>query len=264
MSEAIDDVRRISYSEFKNWSECSYRHKLIYIDKLPYYSGNEFTAFGTAIHESCEKSLPNSKIDPYQVFQESFLRELKTIKEEGTTLNASLVQEMRKQAKPICEQVIPAVKEYFGDFEIFSIEEMLMEEMQDIQSFGKKFKGFIDLVIKTPDGKYHVIDWKTCSWGWNAKKKSDKIVNYQLAMYKHFFSKKHNVELDKIETYFVLLKRTAKVENVEIFRTISGEKKINNSLSLLERSVINIERGVAIKNRLSCKYCKFYQTENCK
>jgi ATP-dependent helicase/DNAse subunit B len=53
----IKDIKRISFSELKNWKECPYRHKLIYIDKLPYYSGNEYTAFGTAIHEVCEKIL---------------------------------------------------------------------------------------------------------------------------------------------------------------------------------------------------------------
>ena len=136
--------------------------------------------------------------------------------------------------------------------------------MKDIESFDKKFKGFIDLVIKTPDQKYHIIDWKTCSWGWDMKKKSDKIINYQLTMYKHFFAQKHNVDKNNIETYFALLKRTAKKDNVEIFRVTSGEKKTNNCLSLLEKSVINIEKGITVKNRLSCKYCKFYQTENCK
>ena len=34
-------LKKISYSEFKNWTECPYRHKLIYVDKLPYFSGNE-------------------------------------------------------------------------------------------------------------------------------------------------------------------------------------------------------------------------------
>lgn len=262
MSE-IQEQKRISYSEFKNWSECSYRHKLIYIDKLPYYSGNEYTAFGTAIHESCEEKLPNRDIDAYGVFERAFLRELTELKENGHELDKALIQEMRSQAKPICEQVLPAVVEHFGDFEIFSIEEALMEPITSFESYGKKFKGFIDLVIKTPDEKYHVIDWKTCSWGWNAYKKSDKIVNYQLTMYKHFFSEKHNIDPSNIETYFALLKRTAKTENVEFFRTSNGEKKTNNCLSLLEKSVINIEKGFSIKNRLSCKYCKFYKTENC-
>ena len=44
------------------------------------------------------------------------------------------------------------------------------------------------MVLKTPDGRYHIIDWKTCSWGWDAKKRSDKILAYQLVFYKHFFA----------------------------------------------------------------------------
>ena len=66
------------------------------------------------------------------------------------------------------------------------------------------------------------------------------------------------------ETYFILLKRTAKKENVEILRVTSGPKKTQNSLNILQNAVINIERNNYIKNRLNCKYCDFYQTEHCK
>jgi hypothetical protein len=51
----MSDIKRISFSELKNWKECPYRHKLIHIDKLPYFEGNEFTAFGTAIHAVVKK-----------------------------------------------------------------------------------------------------------------------------------------------------------------------------------------------------------------
>ncbi len=255
--------KKISYSEFKNWTECPYRHKLIYIDKLPYFSGNEYTAFGTAIHKACEEKIPNKDVDAYSVFENSFIDELKVLKQQNHQFNKKLVLEMRNQAKLICDNILLSVLENFGSFEVVSIEEPLLEDITDFESHGRKFKGFIDLVIKTPDKKYHIIDWKTCSWGWDSKKKADKIVNYQLTMYKHFFSKKHNIDPKNIETYFALLKRTAKNNNVEIFRITSGEKKTNNCLSSLEKSVINIEKGISIKNRLSCKYCKFYKTENC-
>lgn len=254
---------KISYSEFKNWSECSYRHKLIYIDKLPYYSGNEYTAFGTAIHSACEEKIPNHETNALEVFEREFLKELQELKDNGLELNKKLIGEMREQAKPICEQILPGIIEHFGEFEVFSIEEALMEPITSFESYGRKFKGFIDLVIKTPDNKYHVIDWKTCSWGWNMRKKSDKLVNYQLTMYKKFFAEKHDLDPENVETYFALLKRTAKKDNVEIFKVSSGEKKTNNCLSSLEKSVINIEKGFSIKNRLSCKYCKFYKTEHC-
>jgi len=255
--------KKISYSEFKNWNECPYRHKLIYVDKLPYFSGNEYTAFGTAIHKACEEKIPNREADAYSVFENSFIEELNILKQQSHEFNKGLVLEMRDQAKLICDNILSSVLEKFGNFEVVSIEEPLLEDITDFESYGRKFKGFIDLVIKTPDEKYHIIDWKTCSWGWDSRKKADKIINYQLTMYKHFFSRKHDIDPKKIETYFALLKRTAKKENVEIFKVTSGQKKINNCLTTLEKSVINMEKGIAIKNRLSCKYCKFYKTENC-
>ena len=175
-----------------------------------------------------------------------------------------MISDMRQQAKPICEQIIPAVKGHFGDFEVVSVEEQLLEPMDDIESYGKKFKGFIDMVIKTPDGKHHIIDWKTCSWGWSRDKKSDPMTTYQLTYYKNYFSKKHKIDPKDIETYFVLLKRTAKKDNVEVLRTTSGPKKTSNSLKVLQNAVINIEKGLKIKNRLSCRYCKFHKTEHCK
>ena len=125
------------------------------------------------------------------------------------------------------------------------------------------FKGFIDLVIQTEDGKYHVIDWKTCSWGWDMKKWSDSLTTYQLTYYKTFFSQKHNIPMENIETHFALLKRTAKKNKVEIFRVTSGQRKVNNSLKLLEKTVKSINKGVTFKNRLSCKYCNFYKTAHC-
>jgi hypothetical protein len=74
---------------------------------------------------------------------------------------------------------------------------------------------------------------------------------------------KNNINPNQIETYFVLLKRTAKLGNVEVMRVTSGQKKTTNALKVLENAVINIERGNYIKNRLNCKYCKFHKTEHC-
>ena len=259
----MTETKRISYSELKNWKECPHRHKLIHIDKIPYFEGNEFTAFGTALHAVCEEILPDNTKSPTEIFDLSFLNELITLKGQGKRLNDKLVDEMRKQARLICEQILPVVREYFGEFEVVAVEEELLEPIGEFESYGKHFKGFIDLTIKTPDGKYHIIDWKTCSWGWDTAKKSDPMTTYQLTYYKNYFSKKHNIDTKNIETYFILLKRTAKKNNVEVVRVTSGPKKIQNSLKLLENAVINIEKGTCIKNRLSCNYCKFYKTEHC-
>tara|TARA_Y100000592_G_scaffold96953_1_gene166541 strand:- start:71434 stop:72216 length:783 start_codon:yes stop_codon:yes gene_type:complete len=257
-----EDIKRISYSEYKNWHECPYRHKLIYIDKLPYFSGNEYTAFGTAIHKACEEMMKDQMITGFPIFEQSFKEELEILQNSGYDANESLIKEMKEQAQKICKCVIPAINNNFTNYELVSVEEPLLEDIKDFNSYDRKFKGFIDLVIKTKD-QYHIIDWKTCSWGWPSRKKTDKIVTSQLSLYKKFYSDKHNIDSKKINTYFVLLKRTASKENVEIVKVSSGDKKVKNSLKLLENAVINIERKVHIKNRLSCKYCKFYKTKNC-
>ena len=257
------EIKRISFSELKNWKECPYRHKLIYVDKLPHFEGNEYTAFGTAIHAVCEKVIPSERKDSIEIFEDAFKEELDTLREQGKVLNQELVEDMKRQALPICEQVLPAIKEHFGEFSVISVEEEILEPINEFNSFGTSFKGFIDMVIQTSDNKYHIIDWKTCSWGWSRDKKSDPMTTYQLTFYKNYFSKKHNIQPKLIETHFVLLKRTAKKDNIEILRITSGTKKTDNSLKVLQNAVINIENKNYIKNRLNCKYCKFYKTEHC-
>jgi 2C-methyl-D-erythritol 2,4-cyclodiphosphate synthase len=66
-----------------------------------------------------------------------------------------------------------------------------------------------------------------------------------------------------IETYFALLKRTAKSDRVEIFRVTSGKIKTQNALKFLEKAIYNIEKKNFIKNRLACSRCEFHKTEHC-
>lgn len=249
----------ISYSEFKTWNECPFHHKLKYIDGLDGFTGNAFTAFGSAIHATCEDIAARDT----QLIEEKFLShfENELSKLDQNKDEEKLITEMRQQGTALLPFVLEELENKFPNFTLVAVEEEIFEDFED---FGIKFKGFIDLIIKTPDDKYHILDWKTCSWGWDAKKKSDKIINYQLIYYKWFWAKKHNIPLKDIETHFGLLKRTAKKNKVEIFRITSGQKKIENSLTLLKNAVINIQRKKFIKNRLSCKFCPFYKTEHCK
>ena len=257
-------MSHISFSAFKIWNECPHKHKLSYIDRIRGFEGNEYTAFGTALHSVCEVALTNKNLDTKAHFQEQFLEEIKSLPEDILeNLNKSLVSDMRTQGNILAPLAIPALKEFFGDFEVISVEEKLFETIDD----DFDFKGFIDLVIKTPDGKYHVLDWKTCSWGWQPKRKSDAMTTYQLTFYKHYFAQKHNIDPKNIETYFALLKRTAKKDNVEIFRVTSGAKKTENALNLLNKALHNIKKNFHPKNKSACQtpfgMCEFSNTEHC-
>ena len=246
----------------KIWNECSYRHKLEYLEGHRSFMGNEYTAFGTAVHSYCEQALLREVKDPNKLFTDEFVKGLEKLIVDGVELDQKLINQMEPQGTGILPEVLPGINDYFEDgFEVLQTEESLYENMEGTDY---KFKGFIDLVVKTPDGKIHIIDWKTCSWGWNRQRRSEPMTTYQLTLYKNFYAKKHGIDPSKIETHFALLKRTAKKgSKVEIFRVTSGPRKTTSAMALLNKAIQNIENKMSIKNRLSCKYCSFYKTEHC-
>ena len=256
-------MQHISFSELKNWAKCAFYHKLVNIDKLKGFVGSEHTAFGTALHEVCEKSVLGEiqKGTESKVFLEAFEKEIASLIVDKVSLDQKLVTQMEKQGDDLAPLAIPALEETFGEYEVVSAEEKLYEPIDENDYM---FKGYIDLVIKTKDGKYHIIDWKTTSWGWNSRRRSDPMVTYQLTLYKHYFACKHGLDPKLIETHFALLKRTATKDRVEIFRVSSGARKTQNALKLLNQALYNIKKKNHIKNRLSCEKCEFYKTEHCR
>ena len=253
-------MKHVSFSQLKDWHFCPFYHKLVRIDGLKGFRGNTFTAFGNAIHDTCENMLTEGLDRPYDFFLERFGKVLNELRSDGIEIDDGLVEKMEEQARPLVELVLPELEEYFGEYEVVSAEELLYEDIDDSEL---KYKGYIDLVLRTPDGKTHVIDWKSCSWGWDSRKKSDPMVTYQLTFYKYFYARKHGLDPKDVETHFALLKRTAKQNNVEFFRVTSGQIKTNNALNFLNKAIYNIQKDKHIKNRLSCSKCDFYKTEHC-
>ena len=84
----------ISFSEIKNWAECPWRHKLLYVDKLDVRSGNEYSAFGTAVHDTVEKMLQGTDQDPYEYFHLKFNEQLA---KSATDTGSKLAEDMRVQ-----------------------------------------------------------------------------------------------------------------------------------------------------------------------
>jgi len=253
--------QHISYSELKIFTECPYKWHLQYEKGLSGFTGNIYTAFGTAIHSVCEQSalgnLPDEEFAEH--FDIVFLDELKKLDEKPQN---KMIVEMREQSREIFHKVFPQLQKLFPGYEVYSSEEDIYEPISELD-FTRYLKGFIDLVIKTPDGMHHIIDWKSSSWGWDMKRKSDSMTTYQLTLYKKFFCEKHGIDPKNVETHFALLKRTAKKNKVEFFRVTSGPRKVQNALKLLNTALYNITNRRYIKNRLSCDKCMFKGTEYC-
>ena len=275
--------KHISYSEWKNWHICPHYHKLTYIDKVTQFEGNIYTAFGKAIHTVCEYTLtrPEKYRDAGAIeslVKEQFLKELKALPEAAqhdAKANFKL-KEWLVNGLDIIPDLYRCLVEKFGklgeDWEVLKAEEQLYVPITEFTEAEKKFKGFIDLVVYSKkDEKVHLIDWKTCSWGWRREKKNDKIMAYQLVFYKHFYARKYEVDPKDVDCHFVLLKRTAKPgKKAEFVRVTAAKKRTTDALNALIKALHNINKKNYIKNLTACTSCKdrfgvceFYQTEHC-
>ena len=168
---------------------------------------------------------------------------------------------MMKNGASLCEETIKKLHETFPSFELVGIEIDFNEDLFKSEN-DYELVGYIDIIIKH-NGKYILIDWKTCSWGWDARKKNNKWKTYQLTLYKHIYSLQNNIDIDKIETYFGLIKRTAPKDRIEIFEVKIGQKKINNSLKVLDNMIYNIDHNNFPKNKTSCEWCTYSNSEFC-
>ncbi len=264
----------VSFSEIKCWKECSWRHKLVHIDKIDMFEPSPYLDFGTAVHEGCETYLKDKKIDKNKLIKDiKDAWEKHGFDDPGWVANQpgwykyAPVDEWCQWAENMWDEVPGFLDETFPGWECFEAEELLYENIVDKDV---NFKGYIDGIIKVPKKKgegynYWIIDWKTAqSYGWRREKKQDILMTAQLILYKHFWSRKHSVPLKDVRCGFVLLKRGGKPGKVCELVTVSvGPKSLDKALKILNNMIGSVSKKFYLKNRNSCKYCPYEKTKYC-
>ncbi len=264
----------VSYSEVKNWKECSYRHKLLYVDKIDIFEPSPYLDFGTNVHEGCEsflntREIPKKKLlaNIRDAWEKNGFDDPEWVKNQPGWYKYQPVDVWCQWAENMWDDVPAFLDKEFPGWEPVSAEEELYE---NIENKPVKFKGFIDVIIKTPrkngTWKYWVLDWKTAkSYGWDRRKKQDFLIQSQIILYKHFWATKNNIPLKDVGCGFILLKRGAKPGNVcELFKISSGPKSLEKSRKMVSNMIYAVNKKIAFKNRESCRFCNFYQTIHCK
>lgn len=271
----------VSYSEVKTWKECPYRHKLSYIDKIDLGEESPYLYYGTFLHDQLENYLKNKTIDLDAIEQK--LRS--TWEEKGFDSKEFIeAQALHRKSngwkpKPHCyiDEWVNWAKNSLNDIPDFldknfpnwiaiSAEEELYE---NLKKHDINFKGFIDAIIECdgPKGKRvkWIIDWKTANaGGWYFEKKRDFLTQAQISAYKMFWRKKKNIDIRSIKCGFVLLKRGAKQGKTCELLTISSGPKMEERVEKMVGSMISsVKRGLYLKNRNSCKFCEFKDTDYC-
>jgi len=264
----------VSYSEVKTWKECPFRHKLTYIDKIDLHVPSPYLDFGTAVHEGCESLLETKTVDRLKILKDvtnawdkhGFGKPEWYEPMPGWYKHVP-VEEWCQWAENMWDEVPSFLDETFPNWDAVKAEEYLYEE---IAGKDVKFKGFIDAVIKVPKKRgegfnYWILDWKTAqSYGWRKQKKQDLLMTAQLILYKHFWARKHSVPLKDVRCGFILLKRGGKLGRIcELVTVAVGPQTLDRGIKLMNSMIASVYRGMFLKNRDSCTYCQFKNTEHC-
>lgn len=269
MPAADAPKKHISYSELTVWDQCSFRHKLKYIDKIALDKPSVHTEFGRTLHDMLENYLEH-RVMPDVEASKTKLDELLALYDIETNRT-----EFHDTIGPIVAEVPNFLETHFKGWEYIAAEQSLYESIAGHED--KFFKGFIDGIIRIPKSsrlpktakpgeyEYWIIDWKTCSWGWDMAKKTDVTKTRQLALYKHYWSKKLGIPLTEIRCGFVLLKRTPRKggERCELVSVSVGEKTIQNALDLIDKMLFSTKKRLFAKNKKECRFCEYAKTIHC-
>lgn len=143
----------------------------------------------------------------------------------------------------------------------------LMEDVARTDGLLVKFKGFIDIVF-VKKLKYktviYIADFKTCQWGWPAKKFQDIEVISQLLLYKHFFCKMTGADPKNVSAAFILLKKKPKVISdkgvepvvydltVDVEKISAGPKATEKALEYMQTTITGMHSYGYEQNFGSC------------
>ena len=248
----------ISFSEWQAFKKgCHWRWNLDYNEGHRY--DPEYKAygihldFGTCVHEAIEKHKtrkdPVSEADAQDLFESKF---------RGLyTENSKRYREHEQKIDP--DDFVRAgrkIIEHLKSCDELSKAEVIYNEHELKLPISRtdgdiEFKGYIDMVIRTVDkrGKpiLYVIDFKTCSWGWDQEKKQDRDLHAQLFLYKHFLCKKFDLEPTQVRCAFVLLKRAPRkgATAIEFFPVSAGPVSVQRALDELNSDVTEMRDRTA-------------------
>jgi hypothetical protein len=279
---------KISYSQFSQWDKCPQMWKLNYVDKLGTFTGNIYTVFGSALHETIQAylvcyyertikeadALPLEDILMYRM-KENF-KQSKAQHGNEFEITKEDMAEFYQDGLDIIDEFLKKKARHFSkkNTELVGIEMKLNYDMPN----NMKFNGYMDVVLhEKKTGRMRIIDIKTSTMGWNKYMKADRNKTNQLLLYKHFLSKELDISVDKIDVEYLILKRRL-YENmmypqkrIQSFSPASGKPSINRVMGRLNEFMSDCfdddgksidKEYLKIASAKNCKYCEFKTRED--
>ena len=289
--------RNISYSQMSIFGSCAHRWKLQYKDKIKKFDSSIHTVFGTSIHESLqhyldvayEKSFAaaNREIDLNEDFQHRFISEYQSQYKKNKNTNFSDAGEMREffeDGVAILDWFKKKRSRYFNKKGTYLVGCEVPIVIAPNKMFSNVlYMGYLDVVTYNErTDTFKIIDIKTSTKGWNSYAKKDENKQFQLLLYKQFFSEQYNIPLDKIEIEFFIVKRKVlswddsnimsphQAYRVQTFTPPSGKIKLNKAKTAINEFIkecFNSNGNIKEKNypatpsKWNCTFCPFKEEQ---
>ena len=282
-------MKKVSYSQYNQWTTCPHKWKLNYVDNLRDYTDSIHTLFGTSMHEVLQTYLPVMYNDTIKMADALPLDKMllhrmkynytKTMESNGGVefCKQNDMEEFYTHGLAILEWFKKKRANYFSkkNYELVGIEVPIQYNLDN----NIKFIGYMDVVIYDNfRDRYKIIDIKTSTMGWNKYMKADKSKTNQLLLYKRFYALEKNIPVDKIDVEYFIVKRKLyeKVDfpqrRIQTFSPASGKPSINKLMNtfnqFIDESFINGEYNtnhtyIKQPSKKNCRFCEFNQTEHC-
>ena len=278
--------KSISYSQLSMYLSCPKKWALQYKDghKVPIFSIN--MTFGTAVHETLqnyfsvmynESGVKADAINIEEYFEEKFRENYAKGYKDNKNIHFSSPKEMREfyeDGLAILDFIKKKRNSYFNvkNWHLVGIEMPIVIAPNKTHK-NVLFNGFIDLVLyHEPTEKFVIYDIKTSGRGWSDKEKKDEVKQFQILLYKSFFSEQFGVDIENIDVEFFIVKRKIWEEcefpqkRVQQFTPANGKVKVKKAKITLDtfiEEVFNLDGSYkstdfqATPSKSNCLYCQY-------
>lgn len=263
----------ISYSSLSTYNKCPKLWELQYLRNEIPFTQNIYTCFGSAMHETIQEWLTVMYHDKVKAANDINLHKLlyanmahsyrmgKAMMNGDHFSSADEMTQFWLDGKHILDFLSKKRAGYFStkNMMLAGVETLLYQDIKP----GVKFKGLIDLVFYHPNtDRWTIMDIKTSTRGWSPEYKKNPNLTAQVILYKEFFSKQFNIDKDKIDVEFFIVKRRVPAEaewasmqrRVQQFRPNAGPRKTKQVLDSMNKFISEAvdENGQYIDKEYSC------------
>ena len=276
-------LTHISYSSISTFNKCPKLWEQQYLRKTLPFKQNIYTCFGTAMHETIQEWLEvlyhdkvkvANELDLHALLYSNMIKAYKSGKAQNNHEHFSTEKELTQfwiEGKHILHFLKKKRSAYFNTKRMMlaGVETLLYHQIKP----GVVFKGLVDLVFYHPTlDEWTIIDIKTSTSGWRDNQKKNPNLTAQVVLYKEFFSRQFNIDKEKINVEYFIVKRRVPANaeyaimqrRVQQFTPNAGPRKtkqvidsMNNFISkVLDDNGKFIDQHYECSSKLKkCEYC---------